>query len=165
MAPDPLEETPTIRLRDTAEADLPLAFEWQRDPVANRMAAFTAKDPADREGYMAKWTKLLADPTIISKTILLDGRPVGTIAKFELEGRPNVTYWIDRAYWGRGFATHALSLFLGVVPIRPLYASAAKDNVGSLRVLEKCGFRVTGVKKGFANARGRKIEEVMLELK
>ncbi|MGI0149175.1 MAG: GNAT family N-acetyltransferase, partial [Thermoplasmata archaeon] len=70
-----------------------------------------------------------------------------------------------REYWGRGFATRALSLFLREVTMRPLYASAAKDNVASLRVLQKCGFTVSRVEKGFANARGEEIEEVMLELK
>jgi L-amino acid N-acyltransferase YncA len=42
---------------------------------------------------------------------------------------------------------------------------AAKDNVASLRVLEKCGFTVVGYEKGFANARGEEIEEVILELR
>jgi RimJ/RimL family protein N-acetyltransferase len=147
------------------EADLPLLFEWERDPEANYMAAFTAKDPADRAAYMAKWTRLLSDDTIIKKTILVDGRVVGTIAKFELFGKPNVTYWIGREFWGRGFATEALSLFLREVTTRPLYASAAKDNVASLRVLEKCGFRIIGFEKGYANARGKEIDEALLELR
>lgn len=147
------------------EADLPLFFEWQRDPVGNHMAAFTAKDPSDRAAYIAKWTRLLADDAIIKKTALVDGQVVGTIAKFELFGKPNVTYWIDREFWGRGFATQALSLFLREVTSRPLYASAAKDNVGSLRVLEKCGFQIIGIERGYANARGEEIDEVMLELR
>lgn len=154
-----------LHLREMTEADLPLLFEWERDPEANYMAAFTAKDPADRAAYMAKWTRLLSDDTIIKKTILVDGRVVGTIAKFELFGKPNVTYWIGREFWGRGFATEALSLFLREVTTRPLYASAAKDNVASLRVLEKCGFRIIGFEKGYANARGKEIDEALLELR
>jgi RimJ/RimL family protein N-acetyltransferase len=47
---------------------------------------------------------------------------------------------------------------------RPIYARVAKDNVASLRVLEKCGFTITGQAKGFANARGEEIEEWILEL-
>ena len=39
-----------------------------------------------------------------------------------------------------------------------------QDNLASLRVLEKCGFVVIGREKGFANARGMEIEEVVLEL-
>jgi RimJ/RimL family protein N-acetyltransferase len=37
-------------------------------------------------------------------------------------------------------ATAALRLFLDLVTTRPLYAFAAKHNVVSIRVLEKCGF-------------------------
>lgn len=41
----------------------------------------------------------------------------------------------------------------------------AKDNLASLRVLEKCGFAISGEQKGFANARGKDVEEYILELK
>jgi RimJ/RimL family protein N-acetyltransferase len=46
-----------------------------------------------------------------------------------------------------------------------LYASAANDNLASIRVLQKCGFIVCGHTEGFAGARGADIEEVMLELR
>src|SRR5215510_2130789 len=98
-----------ITLRATREADLQTFFEYQLDPIANRMAAFTAKDPTDRDAYMAKWTKNLADPTTINKTIMLDGQIVGTVASFLAPWTPaphqrHVTYWIDRKYWGKGIA-------------------------------------------------------------
>ena len=48
--------------------------------------------------------------------------------------------------------------------MRPLYARAAKDNIGSRRVLEKCGFVVIGEDKGYAHARGMETEEVVLRL-
>jgi L-amino acid N-acyltransferase YncA len=48
---------------------------------------------------------------------------------------------------------------------RPLYARAAKDNFGSVRVLEKCGFRVIGEETNMAAARGEPITEVIMELK
>ena len=35
----------------------------------------------------------------------------------------------------------------------------------SLRVLEKCGFMIAGYGRGFANARGEEVEEVVLELR
>ena len=169
IAPEVL--SPSIILRDTRETDLQTFFEYQLDPIANRMAAFTAKDPTDRDAYMAKWTKNLADPTIIQKTIMRDGQIVGTVASFLAPWTPaphqrHVTYWIDRKHWGKGIATAALQLFLRDPQLqeRPLYASAARDNLGSIRVLEKCGFAITGYEKAFANGRGEEIEEVMLIL-
>ncbi len=76
-----------------------------------------------------------------------------------------MTYWIGREHWGTGIATRALAAFLAVQPVRPIRARAAKDNVASLRVLEKCGFQVTGEERGFANARGAEIAELVLELR
>jgi RimJ/RimL family protein N-acetyltransferase len=55
-------------------------------------------------------------------------------------GQREIGYWIDRAYWGRGVATAALSTFLRLEQTRPLYAGVAKHNAASLRVLQKCGF-------------------------
>jgi RimJ/RimL family protein N-acetyltransferase len=47
---------------------------------------------------------------------------------------------------------------------RPIYGRAAKDNIGSIRVLEKCGFEKVGEDRGFANARGEEIAEVIMRL-
>jgi RimJ/RimL family protein N-acetyltransferase len=147
------------------EADLPIFFEQQLDPTANHMAAFTARDPSDKDAFMAHWTKLLADDTITKRTILFGGQIAGNIVCFEWDGKPEVGYWIGREYWGKGIATNALSALLGIVKERPLYAAAAKDNAASIRVLEKCGFAITGYGRGFSNARGEEIEEVILELR
>ena len=155
----------TVSLREVTEDNLPIFFEQQLDPTANQMAAFTSRDPSDRDAFMAHWTKLLADDTITKRTILFEGHVAGNIVCFEWDGKPEVGYWIGREYWGKGIATGALSEFIGVVKERPLYAAAAKDNVASIRVLEKCGFAITGYGRGFSNARGEDIEEVILELR
>ena len=88
---------------------------------------------------------------------------MGSVGKFELSGRPSVTYWIGKEYWGRGLATRALSTFLTLLKTRPLYASVAKEKAASLLVLEKCGFKFCRYEKAFANARGEEIEEAILE--
>ena len=80
-------------------------------------------------------------------------------------GKLEVTYWIGREFWGQGIATKALAALLSTVKTRPLYARAARDNIASLRVLEKCGFMIAGYERGFANARGEEVEEVVLELR
>jgi RimJ/RimL family protein N-acetyltransferase len=157
-------QTPNVLLRDVTESDLPIFFEQQLDPEANQMAAFTVKDPADREAFTARWTRILGDETITIKTILFGGQVAGRILSFEQFGKPAVAYWIGKQYWGKGVATKALSAFLGHVKVRPLYARAAKDNIASLRVLEKCGFTICGEDKGFSNARGQEVEEFILRL-
>jgi RimJ/RimL family protein N-acetyltransferase len=58
----------------------------------------------------------------------------------------------------------SFKLLLTNVKVRPLYARVVKDNIASLRVLEKCGFARIGEDKGFANARGEEVEEFILRL-
>jgi RimJ/RimL family protein N-acetyltransferase len=153
-----------IGLREVSEADLAIFFEQQMDLEANSMAAFTAKDPADRIDFAAKWEKILADEAIILRTVLYGEQVAGHVVCHGWFGEPEVSYWLGKEYWGRGIATVALGLFLDVVEIRPLYARAAKDNAASLRVLEKCRFTVCSEDRGFANARGEVVEEVILRL-
>jgi RimJ/RimL family protein N-acetyltransferase len=152
-------------LRNVANDDLPIFFEYQLDREANYMAAFTAKDPTNSEAFMAHWHRILADKTNIVQTILCNGQVAGSVSSYEEEGKPEVTYWLGKVYWGRGIATWALTEFLAQHnKSRPIYARVAKDNLGSRRVLEKCGFTIIGESKGFANARGQEIEELLLEL-
>lgn len=157
--------TSDLLLRDVIEDDLPIFFEQQLDSDANYMAAFTARNPADREAFTSHWNKILGDGTNTNKTILFAGQVVGHIASFERLGKPEVTYWIGKEYWGKGLATRALSELLRYVRERPIYARVAKDNIASIRVLEKCGFEISGQDKGFSHARGREVEEFILELR
>lgn len=153
--------TPAVRLRELTDDDLPILFEQQLDPDANYMAAFTAKDPADRAAFMAHWARIRADDGVTIRTIEYGGRVAGSILCHDWFGEPEVSYWLGREFWGRGVATEALREFLQILPQRPILGRAAKDNVGSIRVLEKCGFRQTGETTGFAAARGREIPELI----
>lgn len=156
----------SIRLRDVQEGDLPIFFEQQLDPDANYMAAFTAKDPTDKEAFMKHWTRILGDETTINKTILFERLVAGNIVCYpdEETGDPEIGYWIEKLYWGKGIATEALLQFLDYFKVRPVYARVAKDNLASQRVLQKCGFTICGEGKGFANARGEEIEEFIMRL-
>jgi len=156
--------TGEIQLRDVLASDLGIFFEQQLDSEANWMAAFTRKDPADKESFMAHWKRILDDDSIFIKTILFGGEVAGSVLSFVQFGEREVSYWIGKEYWGKGIATLALSEFLSIIEERPLHARAAKDNIGSLCVLEKCGFKIVGEDKGFANARGEETEEYILKL-
>ncbi len=73
--------------------------------------------------------------------------------------------WIGQEFWGKGITTRALSIFLKNIDIRPLYARVVKDNIGSIKVLEKCGFVPFGEDRGFANARGEEVDELIFVLR
>jgi RimJ/RimL family protein N-acetyltransferase len=131
----------TIELRAVIDSDLPILFEHQADPIADEMAALRARD---RDSFVAHWAKILMDESNIIKTILYNGQIAGTVMSFNMEGKREVGYWIGREYWGKGIATQALGEFLGCVNTRPIYGVVAKHNIGSRRVLEKCGFTMVG---------------------
>ncbi|WP_030791175.1 GNAT family N-acetyltransferase [Streptomyces sp. NRRL S-920] len=153
-----------VSLREVHDSDLPVFFRQLNDPESGHMAAFLPEDPADRTRFDAQWTKMRASAGTDVRTVLADGDVVGNAGVYGEPGEREVTFWIDRAYWGRGLATAALRELLALFPERPLYARAAADNAGSLRVLEKCGFRESARERGYAAARGAEIDEVVLVL-
>lgn len=157
--------TSHLLLRSVAKDDLSIFFEQQLDPEAVNMAAFTAKDPTDLEAFYAHWNQIMTDPAVMIRAIVRDEEVVGHVLSYEQSGRTEVSYWIGKAYWGQGVATAALQSFLSQVNTkRPVYARVAKDNIGSIRVLEKCQFRIIGEESNFANARGGETQELILEL-
>lgn len=154
-----------VTLRETSDADLPVFFTQMSDPEGIRMAAFTAKDPTDSDYFTAHWARIRQDPAVVLRTVVGEnGEVVGHASVYGPPEEREVTYWIGRQYWGRGVATVALRELLRLEAARPLYARAVADNAGSIRVLEKCGFVVTGHDRGFANGRGEEVDEVLLTL-
>ena len=126
------------------------------------MAAFPARD---REAFMAHWTgKILADDTVIKTTIVVRDQVAGNIVCYEQSGKRLVGYWLGRQFWGKGIATRALSEFLAQVTARPLDAYVAKNNVGSIRVLQKCGFTLSGEGNTPARDGGDVVEEFVFTL-
>ena len=128
-----------VELRETVEADLPILFAHQADPDASAMAAFPSRD---WDAFVAHQEKIQADPEVVTRTIVSGDEVVGAIGSFTIDGAREVGYWIDRAYWGEGIATSALEALLALEPVRPLSAHVAVHNIGSRRVLEKCGFAI-----------------------
>jgi RimJ/RimL family protein N-acetyltransferase len=149
-------------LRDVVESDLPVFFEHQRDPEAARMAAFPARE---EEAFMAHWRKILADDAVATKTILFEGEVAGNVGAFDRGGRRLVGYWLGREFWGKGLATKALTELLTIETTRPIYAYVATANVGSVRVLEKCGFMLVGHEIEFDERLGEEIDEALYELR
>ncbi|MFB9350588.1 GNAT family N-acetyltransferase [Streptomyces heliomycini] len=153
-----------IALRPVHDSDLPVFYRQLNDPEALRMAAFTPEDPADRDRFDSHWTRIRSSPEVVVRTVLGDGDVVGHAAVYGEAGEREVTYWVDRAHWGKGIATAALRTLLSEVGERPLYARVAADNAGSRRVLERCGFEVSGRAAAYAPARGAEIDELVLAL-
>ncbi len=98
---------PDIKLRPTEISDLDFLFQFQLDKEGGYLAAFMPKDPTDKAAYLSKYTKLLGDPIVNNQTIILDNIIIGSIAKFVMAGDTEITYWIDRKFWGQGIAGYS----------------------------------------------------------
>jgi RimJ/RimL family protein N-acetyltransferase len=157
-------QSPSIQLTATTANDLEVLFEFQRDTEGVFMAAFTPKEPGDKDNYVNRYSGFIVDPSIIMMTIWLNDRIVGSISRYVMEGDHEITYWIDRKYWGRGIATNALKMFLEIDEIRPLFGRTAIDNIGSQRVLQNNGFLKIGEDSGFANGRQLELQELIFKL-
>lgn len=79
-----------------------------------------------------------------------DGTPaiVGGIGVTEMDGQPNLGYWLTPAVWGRGYATEAgravLAMARHALGLRRVAGWHFADNPASGAVLRKLGFRPTG---------------------
>ena len=144
-------------LRAVRPEDIAVFFDHQNDRQASEMAAFPIRD---RDAHDRHWTKVLANESNVARTIVAEGEVVGNIGSWVAEGGRELGFWIGRSYWGRGYATRALAEFIGEVPDRPLFAHVAEHNVGSLRVLTKCGFEAVGEQQD----PGDPIKEIVLRL-
>ncbi len=143
---------PVVALRPIEDRDLDALFDQMRDPESVWMAAFIARDPNDRLAFDAHMARLRASPEITMRAVTRDGQLVGSVASFVVDGDTEVTYWIDRAAWGHGIASRALDLLLDLVP------------AGSLRVLQKSGFKIIGTEISFAPGRNADVEETILRM-
>lgn len=153
--------TTRVTLRPVVEADLPIFFEEQRDPISVHMSAVASRD---ERAFAAHWVRILQDSAIAKRTILFDGQVAGYLVSFERMNRMEVGYWICRRYWGQGVATRGLAQFLDHVKTRPLHGRVVKDNRASIRVLEKCGFEISGEERAFMEARGEEVDGYILTL-
>src|SRR5689334_479458 len=100
-----------LELTKTTKEDLETLFVFQTNKDGIWMAAFMPKDPNDKAAYMEKWIKIIENPDIRMQTLRFKNQIVGSVTHFEMMGETNVSYWIDRQHWGKGFASEGLKKF------------------------------------------------------
>ncbi|GAB2889360.1 GNAT family N-acetyltransferase [Neomicrococcus lactis] len=154
-----------MKLREVQSSDLESFFEHQQDPEAMEMAAFTAKNPADRGVFNYHWSLMLKDPETFIRTIEVDGEVAGNIVAYPYEDAYEISFWTDKKYWEQGITTSAVDAFLAEFTKRPLRARVVTDNVGSKKILDRRGFVVIGENEDFANARAAVVKEYIMELR
>jgi ribosomal-protein-alanine N-acetyltransferase len=146
-------ETARLTLRPFQETDVDPLYEIQHDPQAMRYT-FCAPSRAEAERRLRAYADLLEELGYAPWTVVLQSRArvIGwgglNVDPFDPGWGVEVAYFFHPSYWGRGFATELVqaSLEQGFTQhdLTAIGAFAHRDNVGSIRVLEKCGFRFFG---------------------
>jgi RimJ/RimL family protein N-acetyltransferase len=101
--------------------------------------AFLATERRSDEAALLIFRRTCEAPELVG-TIGLGRRP---------NGETEFGYWIARPHWGKGYATEAGRAMVAIarhaLRLETLHAGHFLDNPASGRVLEKIGFRPTGV--------------------
>jgi len=100
----------------------------------------------DAERAVARFIASYDDPHAYAWAIDHGGRLIGTIGAYDYDAESNaieVGMSVEKASWGKGFATEALAAVLRYLAederIATVTGWCASDNIGSLRVMEKAG--------------------------
>jgi len=124
---------------------------------------------ADAEGYISY---IHGSKTEIVKVIEVDGEFAGIAGVILMDdvydGTGEVGYWLGKAYWSKGIMTKALQAFVSFckddLKLRKLEAGVFSSNPASMKVLEKCGFVMEGVKRSKIIKAGEILDEHMYGL-
>ncbi len=146
----PALATRRLSLRAMTKADASDVFEYAKDPeVLRYTTGTTPRRPEDTHEFLRDavaatdrrmWTLRMRDSHVV----------VGAV-EFGLSSPEvgSVHYVLGRPYWGQGLMTEAVEAictwaFEALPALLEIRTAAVEDNVGSIRVLEKCGFARVG---------------------
>jgi RimJ/RimL family protein N-acetyltransferase len=164
--------TERLLLRPGWTQDAPALFEAIADEaiVRNLASAPWPYTPAHAEAFLANERNPAEPGMLIFRRTAHAPELVGTIGLGRRpDGEPEIGYWIARPFWGLGYATEAgramLDFARDTLRLRKLHAGHFLDNPASGRVLEKLGFRPTGlIMPRYSAGRGRMAPSRLLEI-
>lgn len=149
-----------VRIRDVETNDLDVLFRMQGDSDSRWMAAFGTKDFNDKEAFLIRMSKIAADANSIFRVLEHAEEVIGFIGKWVDGDRPELMYWVDRKFWGKGIASSAVEEFLLQYSQRPLYAHIVSDNLASQAILIKNGFTKYEEVTAFSDIRNVDVVEI-----
>ena len=140
--------TERLVLRRARPDDAAAMHAIMRDAAAMRYWSTPPhKELAETERWVASMVDV--DPASSDDFIVtLDGALIGKLGAWKL---PEIGFLIDRAHWGRGYASEALVAFIqrrSTLGSPELTADVDPRNMSSLKLLERHGFVETGRASG-----------------
>jgi len=132
----------------------------EKDVVKTLGMGLKANYPKITKKFEESWLKkqiknyTKKKPNEFSLAITLDNKIIGSMGSGTIDYENNSTeigYWIGKEYWGKGYGTKALNLFIKELnkkhKLKRIVARSATFNPGSYKILEKCGFKLEGTQK------------------
>jgi len=166
-----------VTLRKLRMSDLNRIMEMFPDPEVTSAIGLTLSEnpPKITREFEKKWLKkaikeyMKKKPSSYNLAIISDGIHVGNVGAYKIDYENDlvaVGYWIGKAYWGRGIATMALKLFINELnkkfKIKRIEGFAFTFNPASMRVMEKCGFKLEGIKRSAKKGKNKFYDECQL---
>jgi [ribosomal protein S5]-alanine N-acetyltransferase len=175
--PEPGQHGATVELRPLTLADAPALLEVRR-----RNAEFLApREPRRSPDYytlraqQSELREVAANRAAdrgYAFAIVHDGELVGRIALNNIVRgvfqNAYLGYFVSQAHNGKGFATQAVGLAVDygfdALALHRVQAAVMLDNPGSMRVLEKAGFRREGIARRYLQIDGSWVDHVLFAI-
>ena len=125
------------------------------DKVTKYLSWYTHQSLSVTQEYLTKFKLPALDDDLLDLAITLKDNVdcvLGSIGFVDIQdGVAEVGYVIAEAYWNQGMMSEALNTLIDYaftsMPIHKITAIHHVDNIGSGRVMEKCGMHFTGLTK------------------
>ena len=167
--PCPTITTARLTLRPHRMSDADAIAQSLADFQVSRMLA-RAPAPYDRQDA-TEWLSVATTDLNEGWAFAItagDDVHIGCLSFEKLRKGWEIGYWLNRFYWRRGYmseAVHAsVARFLTRMPGTDIHSGVFADNLASLRVQEKAGFRITGCSDIFCVARGAMVPHLETRL-
>ena len=144
-------ETERLLLRKLRIEDVKPMFEnWANDPEVTKYLTWNPHENIEvTKTIINRWLEEEKDLKTIRFIITLKdgGEPIGSIDVVNyIDGDPEIGYCLSKKYWNQGLMTEACKAFIKYlfnIGFTKVLIKAVVENIGSNRVIEKCGFKFT----------------------
>ena len=143
--------TDRLVLRKLKKSDAPMMFKnWANDPEVAKYTFWVAHESVETTIELVNyWLEEEKQGEAYRFVITLKGNdePIGAIDTVSLENNiPEIGYCLSRKHWNKGYMSEACKAFINYLfelGYPKIVIRADTRNIGSLKVIEKCGFKFT----------------------
>lgn len=164
-------QTERLTLRPFTVEDAPAMFEnWANDPAVTRFLTWTPHESAEvTRALLTLWEEESKSPETYNWGIVFEGKLIGNVSLLKvntLHERAALGYCMGRKWWGRGIMTEAVRTVLRYcfeeVGFYRITGEHAARNLGSGRVMEKCGLRYEGTLREYCVLHSGEREDIVI---